>query len=109
LAVASFTFAGLAFIKSRRMKLFVDGLNDLGWPTPMPKATFYIWAHIPMKYSALTSLEFATLMLQEGGVACAPGTGFGEYGEGYVRFAMVQGEDRLKQAIKRIGHVLTMG
>jgi alanine-synthesizing transaminase len=93
----------------RRMRLFVDGLNALGWPTPMPKATFYIWAHVPMKYSGLSSLEFATLMLQEGGVASAPGTGFGEYGEGYVRFAMVQQEDRLKQALKRISHVLTMG
>ena len=93
----------------RRMKMFAEGLNALGWPVPMPKATFYIWAHIPLKYSALTSMEFGTLLLQEGGVACAPGTGFGEYGEGYVRFAMVQNEDRLKLALKRIGQVLATG
>jgi aspartate/methionine/tyrosine aminotransferase len=93
----------------KRMKLFVEGLNGLGWTTPMPKATFYVWAHIPLKYGALTSMEFSQLMIEEGGVACSPGTGFGEYGEGYVRFAMIQGEERLKQALKRIGHVLTIG
>ena len=93
----------------RRMKLFVEGLHGIGWQTPMPKATFYIWAHIPLKYSALTSMEFAQFLIQESGVACAPGTGFGEYGEGYVRFAMVQNEDRLKQAVERIGKVLAAG
>ena len=93
----------------RRMKLFVEGMNAMGWQTPMPKATFYIWAHIPMKYSALTSMEFAQLMIEEAGVACAPGTGFGEYGEGYVRFAMVQNEERSKQALKRISQMLSDG
>jgi len=93
----------------RRMKLFVEGLNAHGWQTPMPKATFYVWAHIPLKFSALTSMEFAQFLIEETGVACAPGTGFGEYGEGYVRFAMVQNEDRLQQAVERIGKVLATG
>ena len=73
---------------------------------PMPKATFYVWCHIPLKFSALNSLEFSRLILSEAGVACAPGTGFGEYGEGYVRFAMVDEVDRLKEAVRRIKKLL---
>jgi alanine-synthesizing transaminase len=86
--------------------VFVDGLNGIGWPVEKPKATFYIWTHIPPKYSALTSMEFATLLIEEAGVAVAPGTGFGEYGEGYVRFALVDNEDRLRLAVERIGNFL---
>ena len=74
----------------------------------MPKGTFYVWARIPLKFSALTSLEFATLLVQEAGVVVAPGSGFGEYGEGYVRFALVDSEPRLKEAAARIGRVLKM-
>jgi alanine-synthesizing transaminase len=90
----------------KRRDVFVDGLNGIGWPVEKPKATFYIWTHIPPKYSALTSMEFATLLIEEAGVAVAPGTGFGEYGEGYVRFALVDNEDRLRLAVERIGNFL---
>lgn len=62
--------------KSRR-DVFVDGLNKIGWHIPKPRATFYVWARIPDKYSALTSMEFAALLIREAGVASAPGTGFG--------------------------------
>ncbi|MCK4519206.1 MAG: hypothetical protein KAU12_03695, partial [Candidatus Omnitrophica bacterium] len=62
----------------------------------------------PMKYSALTSMEFVTLLVKEAGVVAAPGTGFGEYGEGYVRFALVDNEQRLKMALDRIKKVLEM-
>jgi len=86
----------------RRLEVFVGGLADAGWEVPMPKATFYVWAHIPLKYSALSSLEFAKLIIEEIGVACAPGTGFGEHGEGFVRFAMVEDEERLAEAARRI-------
>jgi alanine-synthesizing transaminase len=86
----------------RRLEVFVGGLNEAGWQIPMPKATFYVWAHIPLKYSALSSIEFSKLMIEEIGVASAPGTGFGEYGEGFVRFAMVEHEDRLAEAVRRI-------
>ncbi len=92
----------------RRRKLFVEGLRRIGWDMPMPKGTFYVWAKIPMKFSALTSLEFATLLMQEAGVVAAPGTGFGEYGEGFVRFALVEPEARLKEAVTRIERVLRM-
>ena len=74
----------------------------------MPKATFYVWAKIPLKFSALTSLEFATLLVQEAGVVVSPGSGFGEYGEGFVRFALVEPEPRLIEAVARIARVLQM-
>ncbi len=86
----------------KRRDVLVDGLNAIGWPTEKPKATFYVWTKIPLKYSALTSLEFATLMIDEIGVAVAPGTGFGDYGEGYVRFALVQKTSRIKMALERM-------
>ncbi len=90
----------------RRRDLFVKGLHDIGWKVTCPKATFYIWAHIPPKFSALTSLEFSQLLVDEAGIVTAPGTGFGEYGEGYVRFALVEPERRLKIAVERIQQVL---
>ncbi len=92
----------------KRRNTFLQGLKRIGWSLPMPKGTFYVWAKIPLKFSALTSLEFATLLVQEAGVVVAPGSGFGEYGEGYVRFALVDIEPRLKEAATRIGRVLTM-
>ncbi len=92
----------------KRRDLFVKGLHEMGWNVPIPKATFYIWAHIPPKFQGLTSLEFSTLLVREAGVVTAPGTGFGEYGEGYVRFALVEPEPRLKEALDRIRKVLAI-
>ena len=93
----------------RRRNVFLAGLKQIGWDLAIPKGTFYVWAKLPLKYSALTSLEFATLLVQEAGVVVAPGSGFGEYGEGCVRFALVEPERRLQQAVKRIAKVLQMG
>ena len=92
----------------KRRNTFVQGLKRIGWEIPMPKATFYVWAKIPLKYSALTSLEFATLLVQEAGVVVSPGSGFGEYGEGFVRFALVEPEPPLIEAVTRIARVLQM-
>ncbi len=92
----------------KRRDVLVKGLHDIGWKVPVPQATFYIWAHIPLKYSALTSMEFTELLVKEAGVAVAPGTGFGEYGEGYVRFALVENEKRIKLAVERIRKLLDM-
>ena len=92
----------------KRREILVKGLQDAGWNVPMPKATFYLWARIPDKYSALTSMEFVSLLIRETGVVVAPGTGFGEYGEGYVRFALVENTSRIKEAVKRIKRVLEM-
>ncbi len=95
-------------IYRKRRNVFVGGLQRIGWDLPMPKSTFYVWARIPLKFSALTSLEFATLLVQEAGVVAAPGSGFGEYGEGFIRFALVEPEARLTEAVKRIKRVLEM-
>lgn len=96
----------LVSMYKKRRDVFVDGLNKIGWHIEKPKATFYVWAHIPLKFNALTSMEFATLLIEEAGIATAPGTGFGEYGEGYVRFALVEDQERLKEAVKRIKRIL---
>lgn len=95
-------------IYKKRRDFFVEGLSNIGWEVKKPKSTFYIWAHIPLKYSALTSMEFITLLMKEAGVVAAPGTGFGEYGEGFVRFALVEDEERLGLALQRIKKVLEM-
>ncbi len=86
----------------KRTEVFIEGLNKMGWKIKKPRATFYVWCHIPDPYRALTSMEFTELMLRETGVCVSPGTGFGEYGEGYVRFALVVPEERIKQALERI-------
>lgn len=92
----------------KRREVLLKGLKEAGWAMPMPKATFYVWARIPDKYSALTSMEFVALLIKETGVVIAPGTGFGEYGEGYVRFALVEDTQRIKEAVKRIKRILEM-
>jgi len=92
----------------KRRDALVSGLNKIGWNVLSPKATFYVWTRIPDKYSALTSLEFVGLLIKETGVVVAPGTGFGEYGEGYVRFALVEGVDRINEAVLRIKRLLEM-
>lgn len=90
----------------KRRDVFVEGLNKAGWDIDKPQGTFYVWAHIPPKYSALTSMEFAALLVEEAGIVASPGTGFGEFGEGFVRFALVEPEDRLKIAVERIKKML---
>lgn len=92
----------IAEIYKKRIDYFVDEINRIGWPFPRPAATFYCWGKIPRQFQAMTSLAFTELLLRETGVAVAPGTGFGEAGEGYIRFAMVLPEGRMKQALERI-------
>jgi len=98
----------IAAIYKKRMDYFVDGLNRIGWPTPKPRATFYVWTRIPLKFSFHSSMEFCELLIRETGVAVSPGTGFGEYGEGYVRFALVEPEERMKMALERIQKILSL-
>jgi len=74
----------------------------MGWKVEKPKATMFVWAPIPEPFRKMGSLEFTKLLLQEAKVAVSPGIGFGEYGEGYVRFALVENEHRIKQAIRGI-------
>lgn len=86
----------------KRRDILVDGLNKIGWQIAKPKATMFIWAKIPDAFSHLDSVEFAKLLLKEADVCVAPGIGFGEYGEGHVRFALVENEKRLQQAVRSI-------
>lgn len=91
--------------RSRR-DVLVDGLNRVGWPTEKPKATMFVWSKIPEKFLELGSVEFSKFLIREAGVAVSPGRGFGEYGDDYVRFALVENEERTRQAIRGIRRVL---
>ena len=92
-------------IYEKRRNVLVKGLNEIGWKTDLPKATFYIWTKIPEKYSNLTCMDFVKKLI-EIGVIITPGTGFGEYGEGFVRFALTQPVERIKEALERIKKLL---
>jgi alanine-synthesizing transaminase len=84
----------------RRRNVLVDGLNKMGWQVPRPRGTMFVWAPIPEAFRAMGSLEFSKLLIQEAKVAVSPGIGFGEYGEGYLRFALVENEQRIRQALR---------
>jgi len=86
----------------RRRDVLVGGLNRAGWEIQLPKATMFVWAKIPDQFAAMGSVEFSKLLLQEAKVASSPGIGFGEYGEGYIRFALIENEHRIRQAAKGI-------
>jgi len=87
--------------RSRR-DVLCDGLNAIGWNVQKPKATMFVWAPIPERYGALGSLEFTKRMLREAKVAVSPGIGFGEYGDGFVRFGLIENEHRTRQAVRGI-------
>ncbi|MGA2193546.1 MAG: alanine transaminase [Nitrospirota bacterium] len=89
-----------------RRDCLVDGLAKVGWEIPKPQATMFVWARIPDKFRHMGSLEFSKMLISEAKVAVSPGIGFGEYGEGRVRFALIENEHRTRQAIKGIKKVL---
>jgi len=86
----------------RRRDVLVKGLHDAGWMVEVPRASMYVWAKIPAQYASLGSLEFAKLLLAEAKVAVSPGIGFGEYGDTHVRFALIENEHRIRQAVRGI-------
>jgi len=92
-------------IYEKRRDVLVKGLSDLGWRTDKPQATFYVWTQVPERYCNISCMEFVKNLI-EIGVIITPGIGFGEYGEGYVRFALIQPVDRIKEALERIEKVL---
>jgi alanine-synthesizing transaminase len=92
-------------VHRRRRNVLVDGLNKLGWSVPRPQGTMFVWAPIPEAFRGMGSLEFAKLLIQEAKVAVSPGIGFGEYGEGFVRFALVENEQRIRQALRGLKHL----
>jgi alanine-synthesizing transaminase len=91
----------------RRRDTLVDGLNKIGWCVEKPKGTMFVWAPIPETYRAMGSLEFSKMLIQECKVAVSPGIGFGEYGEGHVRFALVENDQRIKQALRGLRTLTT--
>ncbi len=86
-----------------RRDVLCDGLERLGWEIDRPKAGMFVWAKIPREYEHMGSIDFAMKLLEEGGVAVSPGRGFGEDGEGYLRLAIVENSQRLRQAVREIG------
>ena len=89
-----------------RRDVLVKGLHEAGWPVELPKASMYVWARIPERYRALGSLEFSKLLLAQAKVCVSPGIGFGDNGDGHVRFALIENENRIRQAIRGIKAML---
>ena len=84
----------------------VEGLNEIGWSVTPPQATMFVWAKIPEPFLKKGSLEFSKLLVREAKVAVSPGIGFGEYGDAYVRFALIENKQRTRQAIRGLKQVL---
>ena len=93
----------------RRRDVLVEGLNKAGWSVAKPKATMFVWAQIPEPYRDLKSLEFSKLLLTEAKTAVSPGIGFGDYGDNHVRFALIENEERTRQALRGIKAMLAKG
>ena len=91
--------------KSRR-DVLCNGLNEIGWNITPPRATMFVWAEIPKKYKDLGSLEFSKKLLKENNVAVSPGIGFGKHGDDFVRFSLIENEQRTKQAIRSIKTII---
>jgi alanine-synthesizing transaminase len=90
----------------RRRDILVDGLNRLGWEIERPTATMFVWAPIPREYEDMDSLSFALHLLDQGQVAVSPGIGFGPSGDGHVRFALVENDQRISQAVRGVRKAL---
>ena len=89
-----------------RRNVLCEGLNRVGWSVEPPKATMFVWAEIPDKYKKIGSLEFSKLLLEKSKVAVSPGIGFGEGGDHFVRFSLVENEHRIRQAVRGIRELL---
>lgn len=93
-------------IYRKRRDTLVEGLGRIGWPIQKPKGTMFVWAKIPEQYRKMGSVEFSKMLIKKAKVAVSPGMGFGEYGDEYVRFALVENPHRTRQAIRGIKQVL---
>jgi alanine-synthesizing transaminase len=98
-----------ALYQSRR-DVLVEGLRRIGWEVEKPKAGMFVWPKIPEPWaSTMSTMDFAMMLLEKGDVACSPGSGFGEAGEGFLRMALVENENRLRQAVRHIARCLERG
>ncbi|GLH75298.1 aminotransferase [Bradyrhizobium sp. SSBR45G] len=93
----------------KRRDTLVEAFGRAGWEIPSPEASMFAWAPLPEAFKSLGSMQFATLMVEKSGVAVSPGVGFGEHGEGYVRIAMVENEQRIRQAARGVRRFLESG
>ena len=93
----------------RRRDILVESFARAGWTVPAPAASMFAWAPIPEPFRSLGSLEFSTLLVEKAEVAVSPGVGFGEHGEGFVRIALVENEQRIRQAARNIRRFLETG
>ena len=98
----------VANYKSRR-DVLVQGMNKLGWHVEMPKATMFVWAKIPEQFRAMGSLDFSKKLLIDAKTAVSPGIGFGDHGDAFVRFALIENEERTRQALRGIRHMFKAG
>jgi alanine-synthesizing transaminase len=94
-------------VYQRRRDVLIDGLHRMGWDLPRPRGTMFAWAPIPEAYAEMGSVEFASMLVREAQVALSPGVGFGPGGEGYVRFALIENEQRTQQALRNLRRTLT--
>ena len=90
-----------------RRDALCDGLGRMGWAVEKPKATMFVWAPIPEPYREMGSLEFSSFLVREAKVATSPGVGFGPTGDGFVRFALIENEQRIGQATLNMRRALT--
>lgn len=98
--------AEICAVYQRRRDVLVEGLHAAGWPVSPPEASMFLWARIPDAFQELGSLEFAKILMQEAQIAVSPGIGFGPMGEGFVRFSLIEEDDRVRSATARIGAFL---
>jgi alanine-synthesizing transaminase len=92
----------IAMNYQRRRDVLCKGLHEAGWTVDIPKASMYVWAKIPEAYATMGSLEFTKKLIEKAKVSVSPGIGFGEFGDGHVRFAMIENESRTRQAIRGV-------
>ncbi|HEX9323228.1 MAG TPA: aminotransferase class I/II-fold pyridoxal phosphate-dependent enzyme, partial [Xanthobacteraceae bacterium] len=93
----------------RRRDVLVESFGRAGWPIPAPRASMFAWAPIPPAFQPLGSLEFSTLLVEKAELAVSPGIAFGEHGEGFVRIALVENEQRIRQAARNVRRFLETG
>lgn len=93
----------------RRRDVLTEGLNQMGWHVEIPKATMFVWAPIPEQYRKMGSFEFSKKLLNDARVAVSPGIGFGEHGDGHVRFSLIENEERTRQALRGIKQMFHRG
>jgi alanine-synthesizing transaminase len=97
----------LRVIYQSRRDTLIEGLNRIGWDVRAPRGSMFIWAPVPEPYREMGSLEFARFLIESADVATSPGVGFGDGGDGHVRFALIENELRTAQAVRNLRKALT--